>query len=81
MPEVKIRKAVRALWARSALSSALLRSNLRDSHFQTGGIATDYMPQIYDFSIGYQQKKIEIAAKTALPPCRKSNGFLLPKVA
>ena len=41
MPEVKIRKAVRALWARSALSSALLRSNLRDSHFQTGGIATD----------------------------------------
>ena len=41
MPEVKIRKAVRALWARSALSSALLRSNLPDSHFQAGGIATD----------------------------------------
>lgn len=41
MPEVKIRKAVRALWARSALSTALLRSNLPDSHFQTDGIATD----------------------------------------
>jgi hypothetical protein len=63
MPEVKIRKAVRALWARSALSSALLRSNLRDSHFQTGGIATDYMPQIYNFSIGYQQKKPRLQQK------------------
>ena len=42
MPEVKIWKAVRALWARSALSSVLLRSNLPDSHFQTDGIATDY---------------------------------------
>ena len=41
MPEVKIWKAVRALWARSARASVLLRSNLRDSHFQTGGIATD----------------------------------------
>jgi hypothetical protein len=56
MPEVKIRKAVRALWARSALSSALLRSNLRDSHFQTGGIATDYMPQIYTFFILAKKK-------------------------
>lgn len=41
MPEVKIRKAVRAMRARSVLNSALLRSNLPDSHFQTGGIATD----------------------------------------
>ena len=40
---------MRALWARSALFSALLRSNLRDSHFQTDGIATDYMPQIYKY--------------------------------
>ena len=56
MPEVKIRKAVRALWARSALSTALLRSNLRDSHFQTGGIATDYMPQIYAFFILAKKK-------------------------
>ena len=41
MPEVKIRKAVRAMRARSVLNSALLRSNLPDSHFQTDGIATD----------------------------------------
>ncbi len=30
---------------------AMFRSNLRDSHFQTGGIATDYMPQIYTFFV------------------------------
>lgn len=31
------------------IQPAMFRSNLRDSHFQTGGIATDYMPQIYKF--------------------------------
>ena len=63
LPEVKIRKAVRALWARSALSSALLRSNLRDSHFQTGGIATDYMPQIYTFFILAKKKNATCTTK------------------
>ena len=69
MPEVKIRKAVRAMRARSVLNSALLRSNLPDSHFQTDGIATDYMPQIYTFFI-LAKKKMLLAPKktdTAFP--------------
>ena len=48
---------------------ALFRSNLRDSHFQTGGIATDYMPQIYTFFI-LAKKKMPLAPQktgTAFP--------------
>ena len=75
MPEVKIRKAVRALWAHSARTSALLRSNLRDSHFQTDGIATDvFWVQIYTFSV-LATKKVLFCSKTAaLLPRGKGKG-------
>jgi hypothetical protein len=43
---------------------ALFRSNLRDSHFQTGGIATDYRPQIYAFFILAKKKKLLAPKKT-----------------
>ncbi len=76
MPEVKIWKAVRALWARSALSSVLLRSNLRDSHFQTDGIATDNnAANIQIFRFRNNSCTFFPAKPTALLSEGKSRGF------
>ncbi len=73
---------MRALWARSALSTALLRSNLRDSHFQTGGIATDYMPQIYTFFILAKKKMLLAPQKigTAFPVTKVGDSAKLKLV-
>ena len=61
---------------------ALFRSNLRDSHFQTGGIATDYMPQIYTFFI-LAKKKMPLAQQkigTAFPVTKVGDSAKLKLV-
>ena len=61
---------------------ALFRSNLRDSHFQTGGIATDYMPQIYAFFILAKKKNATCATKngTAFPVTKVGDSAKLKLV-
>ena len=77
MPEVKIRKAVRAMRARSVLNSALLRSNLPDSHFQTDGIATDNNAANIQIFLCLQQfLHIFLAKPSALLSEGKSKGFI-----
>lgn len=57
------------------IQSALFRSNLRDSHFQTDGIATVIQPQIYKFFV-FARKKCNVATEKrhCFHRC-KSNGF------
>jgi hypothetical protein len=77
MPEVKIRKAVRAMRARSVHNSALLRSNLRNSHFQTDGIATDNNAANIQIFLCLQQfLHIFLAKPSALLSEGKSRGFI-----
>lgn len=61
------------------IQPAMFRSNLRDSHFQTGGIATDYMPQIYTFFI-LAKKKMPLAPQktgTAFPVTKVEDFTIL----
>lgn len=50
-PKNKDKESSACFMGTQCIRPALFRSNLRDSHFQTGGIATDYMPQIYTFFV------------------------------
>ena len=65
------------------IQSALFRSNLRDSHFQTDGIATDFFDCKYTHYFIPQRKKSDFASKktdTAFPVTKVEDLAILLQV-
>ncbi len=66
MPETKDMESSACYYGTQRTCPVLFRLNLRDSHFQTGGIATDYIPQIYTFFYLCNKKVAFVQKKSAL---------------